>query len=609
MADPSPSAASASSPLKALFPLIALAGVAAAAVWFGSAPALLPTATDAPAPFVPPVPGDPLPSWNDGPTKRAILGFLDQVTREGAETFVPPPERIAVFDHDGTLICEKPIVHGMFLLDRIRHLAKQRPELAQEEPYTTLLTGDIESIRRLGKKYLIDLTFSALAGVPEDRLQDAVREFLKTARHPVFDVPYGDTTYQPMHELIALLRSRGFSIWICSGSGVHFMRPAAEAWYGIGPEHVIASRSRTEMREVVDGGTTPPEGSPNRRLGLVVTPELEILNDRERKPVSIGEHIGRRPIFAAGNVGSEGDVAMLRWSQSNTRPNLQLLVHHDDAEREMAYDEPSNASLEAAETYGWHVVRMASDWKKVFSRPLSRAAVATAAVKGVSPAIVAAPAAVTEKASAEPSGPPPVRWSEEIAAFAAIDRERPPAHGGICFIGSSNIRGWATLDHDFPGMNVVNRGVNGALLADLAAFAPQLVAAAQPSLIVVSAGTNDIGAGATADDVLAAFRKLVANVRGVLPDVKIAFLSITPSIRRWDQFDRQQQANAAIRALIESGAGGSGLDFIDVNAAFLGPDGKPAPECFVDDQQHPSTIGNGRRAAILGPRLESLLGK
>jgi lysophospholipase L1-like esterase len=158
-------------------------------------------------------------------------------------------------------------------------------------------------------------------------------------------------------------------------------------------------------------------------------------------------------------------------------------------------------------------------------------------------------------------------------------------------------------------MNVVNRGVNGALLADLAAFAPQLVAAAQPSLIVVSAGTNDIGAGATADDVLAAFRKLVANVRGVLPDVKIAFLSITPSIRRWDQFDRQQQANAAIRALIESGAGGSGLDFIDVNAAFLGPDGKPAPECFVDDQQHPSTIGNGRRAAILGPRLESLLGK
>ena len=175
-----------------------------------------------------------------------------------------------------------------------------------------------------------------------------------------------------MQELIALLRSRGFTVWICSGSGIHFMRPAAEAWYGIGPEHVIASRSTTEMREIETTEELPAGSSPNRRLALFVKPELEVLNDQDRKPVSIGEQIGRRPIFAAGNVGTTGDIAMLRWSQSSRRPNLQLLVLHDDAERELAYDEPTNASLKAAEQYGWQVVRMASDWKRIFAKPLQR---------------------------------------------------------------------------------------------------------------------------------------------------------------------------------------------------------------------------------------------
>jgi phosphoserine phosphatase/lysophospholipase L1-like esterase len=597
-------ASSPSRRFKALLPLLAFAGVVAAAVWFGSAPVQTPSVVDRPSPFVPPVAADPLPSWNDGPTKRAILEFLDKVTREGADTFVPVAERVAVFDHDGTLVCEKPIVHGMFLLDRIRHLAEQRPDLGHEEPFATLLTGDIESIRKLGRKYLIDLTFSVLAGMPEDRLEESVREFLTTARHPAFGVPYADTTYQPMHELLAALRSRGFTIWICSGSGLHFMRPAAAAWYGIEPDRVIASRPRTEMREI-DDGPSARAGSPNRRLGLVVLPELEVLNDRENKPVGIGEHIGRRPIFAAGNVGTEGDIAMLRWSQSSARPSLQLLVHHDDADREMAYDEPSNASLDAAERYGWHVVRMASDWNRVFAKPLSRGPVPAAAVPTSPPATPPAGPA----ASSASTGPPPVRWEEEVAAYAAVDRDQPATPGGICFIGSSNIRGWAGLADDFPGMNVVNRGVNGALLSDLAAFAPRLVAAAKPALVVVSAGTNDVAAGATADDVVASFRRLVANVRESLPDVKIAFLSISPSILRWDQFDRQQQANAAIRECIASGAVGEGLDFIDVDAAFLGPDGTPAAECFADDRQHPSAIGNGRRAAIMRPRVEALLGR
>jgi lysophospholipase L1-like esterase/phosphoserine phosphatase len=573
----------------AAWPLVALAGIIGAAAFLGDRPASPPTApATRHASTLPAAARDPLPSWNDGPTKQSILDFLDRVTRPGADTFVPVPERVAVFDHDGTLVCEKPIVHGAFLIDRVKSLVADRPEIAHEEPYATLLGGDIEFIRKLGKKFFADITFSTLAGMTEERLEEAVRGFLKTARHPVFDVPYQDVTYQPMHELIALLRSKGFTVWICSGSGVHFMRPAAEAWYAIGPEHVIASRPKAELQEIEATDPLPPSSSPNRRLALVVKPELDVLNDQDRKPVSIGEHIGRRPIFAAGNVGTAGDIAMLRWSQSTHRPNLQLLVLHDDGEREMAYGEPTNASLEAAKQYGWHVVSMASDWKQIFARPLEKKTAASAGSQG-------------------PAGPPPARWEEEIAAYEKLERDQPPVQGGVCLLGSSNIRLWATLADDFPGMNVVNRGVGAARLAELAAFAPRLVAGSKPRVIVVSAGTNDIGSGATAAEVCQAFERLVANVSRDLPDVGIAFVAISPSIKRWDQADRQREANEAIRTFVESGRGGHGLRFIDANAAFLGPDGRPAPECFLDDQQHPSTIGNARRAAIMRPVLEEML--
>ncbi len=585
---PAPTAQACRRRPSAAWPLVALAGIVATAAFVGSRPAATPQAPAIRPESPPPAAArDPLPSWNDGPTKQSILDFLERVTRAGADTFVPVPERVAVFDHDGTLVCEKPIVHGAFLIDRVKSLVADRPELAHDEPYATLLGGDIEFIRKLGKKFLADITFSTLAGMTEERLEDAVRGFLKTARHPVFDVPYQDVTYQPMHELIALLRSRGFTVWICSGSGVHFMRPAAEAWYAIGPEHVIASRPKAELQEIEPTAPLPPDSSPNRRLALVVKPELDVLNDQERKPVSIGEQIGRRPIFAAGNVGTAGDIAMLRWSQSSQRPNLQLLVLHDDGEREMAYGEPTNASLEAARQYGWHVVSMATDWKQLFARPLEKKTVADASAQG-------------------PAGPPPARWKEEIAAYEKLERDQPPVQGGVCLIGSSNIRLWTTLADDFPGMNVVNRGVGAALLAELATFAPRLVAGSKPRVIVVSAGGNDISAGATAADVCQAFERLVANVRQDVPDVAIAFVAISPSIKRWDQADRQREANEAIRTFVESGRGGQGLRFIDANAAFLGPDGRPAPECFLDDQQHPSTIGNARRAAIMRPVLESM---
>jgi phosphoserine phosphatase/lysophospholipase L1-like esterase len=624
-------------------PVAALAALTAAVIWFGLSPVppskpkvaaiaagsagsppcascgSQSAATSTPTSASPSVQIDPLPSWNDGPTKQSILDFVAKVSVPGSDAFVPVPERVAVFDNDGTLVCEKPIVHGMFLIDRVRALAEQQPEIAHEEPYATLMTGDIDFVRRLGKKYFLDLMFKTLAGLPEEKLESDTRDFLATARHPVFDVPYADVTYQPMKELIALLRSHEFSVWICSGSGVHFMRPAAEAWYGIGPEHVIASRAVSELREV-DGAdesdAAAAAGAPHRHLELVVMPHLQVLNDEERKPVSIGEHVGRRPIFAAGNVGSTGDIEMLRWSQSSQRPNLQVLVLHDDADREMAYGEPSNDSLEAAEKYGWSVVRMATDWNRIFTRPLEKKQSAptpnpSAPATSAPAPVVPAPVVPAAEPAPQAAVPPPVRWENEIAAFEKADREQPPVSGGVVFLGSSNIRMWNTLDGDFPGLNCINRGVGGANLAELAVVAHRLVPTAKPRAVVVSAGSNDIAAGATAEAVRDAFALLVKNLRAELPDVKIAFLAMLPSEKRWEQRDRQREANEAVRdfiaARVAAEGDAAGMSYIDANAAVLGPDDLPAVECFLDDQLHPSTIGNARRAAIIRPQLHDLL--
>jgi lysophospholipase L1-like esterase len=584
-------------------PLVAL-GLLAAAVWLGTKPPPSPAPGPATPEANPSVPGDPLPSWNDGAAKKAILAFVAAVTDESAPTFVPRPERIAVFDHDGTLVCEKPLIHGMFLVDQVRRLVERRPELAHEEPFATILTGDLEFIRRLGKKFFTDLTFSTLAGVPEEKLEAEARDFVRTARHPVFDVPIGEVIYQPMKELIALLEKRGFTVWICSGSGVHFMRPAAGIWYGIPPERVIASRPLTELREVEEPSPAN-EKHPNRRLDLVVLPQLHVLNDAERKPVSIGEHIGRRPILAVGNVGTTGDIEMLRWSQAGDRPSLQLLVLHDDADREMAYGEPSDESLSAATRYGWQVVRMASDWRNVFAKPLvKRQPEARPVATAAAAAVVATPAPV---APPVPESPPATKWEDEIAAYEQLDRDSPVEPGGVALLGSSNIRMWNTLADDFPGMNVVNRGVGGCRLEELAVFAPRLLAAVKPRVILVSAGTNDIASGATTDSIRDSFVRFVTAVRRECPEAAIVFLAISPTVKRWDHIDRQREANAAIKQVIDEQARDGDLVYLDANAAFLGPDGQPAAECFLDDMQHPSTIGNARRAELIHPVLRQIL--
>jgi lysophospholipase L1-like esterase len=241
---------------------------------------------------------------------------------------------------------------------------------------------------------------------------------------------------------------------------------------------------------------------------------------------------------------------------------------------------------------------MATDWNRVFARPLEKKAVAAP-----NPSAPATSAPVTPQAAV----PPPVRWAEEIAAFEKADMEQPPAPGGVVFLGSSNIRLWNTLGDDFTGLNAVNRGVGGATLAELAVVVDRLVSAAQPRAVVVSAGGNDIAAGATSEAVRDAFALLVNNLRRRLPDARIVFVAIAPSEKRWEQRDRQREANEAVREFITAEGEAAGLTYIDTNAAFLGPDGLPAVECFLDDKLHPSTIGNARRAAIIRPLLHDLL--
>ncbi len=353
-------------------PLLAL-GLLGAAVWLGSMPSWRAEPPARPAsgstkPAAAQV--DPLPSWRPGPNKRAILDFVAAVTDTDGQKFVPPAERIAVFDHDGTLACERPLLNGLFIIDRVRDLVAREPALASEEPYATLLSGDLEFMRRLGTRFLNDVLAVTLDGVPESELDADVREFLASTRHPLFGVPLETMAYEPMKELLEFLRRHDFSIWICSGSSVHFMRPLAESWYGIAPERVIGSRPRAVM---VEAAAETDTGAP--RIDIVLLPELELLNDGPQKPVSIATHIGRQPILAVGNIGG-GDQEMLRWSQSSSRPNLQCLVLHDDADRELAYGEA--ADVDAARAAGWHVISMESDWGRVFAEPLRQ--------KGRSPA-------------------------------------------------------------------------------------------------------------------------------------------------------------------------------------------------------------------------------
>jgi hypothetical protein len=301
---------------------------------------------------------DPLPSWNDGSAKKAILDFVARTTTQNSPDFVPTDERIATFDNDGTLWVEQPIyTQFLFALDRVKALAPQHPEWKTKQPFKAVLAGDMKALAASGEHGLLQLVGVTHSGMTTDEFSALVSQWIATAEHPRFHRSYTECVYQPMLELLAYLRTNGFKTYIVSGGGLDFMRPWTEKTYGVPPEQVIGSSGKTRF-ELRDGQPV-----------LVKLPEVDFVDDKEGKPVGINHFIGRRPIAAFGN--SDGDQQMLEWTAAGKGARLMLLVHHTDAEREYAYDRQSSVgqldkALDEANTKGWIVVDMKNDWKTVF---------------------------------------------------------------------------------------------------------------------------------------------------------------------------------------------------------------------------------------------------
>jgi hypothetical protein len=299
-----------------------------------------------------------LPSWNEGPSKQAVISFIEKTTMQGSADYIPPPERIAVFDNDGTLWSEQPIyVQIAFTFDRIKALAPQHPAWKTTQPFKAVLEDDLKGVLAAGQKGLFELIAATHAGVDTETFRSTVEQWLKTARHPRTGRPYTEMIYQPMLELLAHLEARGYKTYIVSGGGIEFMRPWTEMVYGIPPERVIGSSIKSKF-EIV-------EGVP-KIIGL---PELQFIDDGPNKPIGIQERIGRRPVMAFGN--SDGDREMLLRTTSGKGPRFGMLIRHTDDVREVAYDRDSHIGrldkvLDMAPEKGWVVVDMKKEWKEIF---------------------------------------------------------------------------------------------------------------------------------------------------------------------------------------------------------------------------------------------------
>ena len=306
-------------------------------------------------------PADPLPSWNEGTAKSAIIGFVESTTTEGTAGFVPPNERIATFDNDGTLWSEKPVYFQLlFAIDRVKELAPEHPEWKDKQPFKGVLEGDLKAVAATGEHGLLELVMATHAGMTTEEFEGIVENWLATARHPERDRPYTELVYQPMLEVLKYLKAHGFKTFITSGGGIEFMRPWVEEVYGIPPEQVIGSSIKVEFQE--------RDGEPV----LMRLPEIDFIDDKKDKPVGIHKFIGRRPIAAFGN--SDGDFQMLQWATTGEGPRLGVIIHHTDPEREWAYDRDSHVGrldrgLDEAAERGWIVVDMKSDWKTVHPAP------------------------------------------------------------------------------------------------------------------------------------------------------------------------------------------------------------------------------------------------
>lgn len=299
-----------------------------------------------------------LPSWNEGPSRSAIVEFVEAVTRQGGPDFVAVEDRIAVFDNDGTLWSEQPMYfQALFALDRLKAMAPSHPEWARQQPYKAALEGDRKTLAKEGEAGVLKIVGVTHANMTTDAFKQSVTDWIATARHPRFNQPYTSLTYVPMRELLDYLRDNGFKTYIVSGGGIEFMRAWAPQVYGIPPEQIIGSSFVTTF--------SMRNGQPE----LVHEPKLEFMDDGPGKPVAINRYIGRRPILAFGN--SDGDLQMLQWTAAGSGKRFAGLVHHTDAKREWAYDRTSDIgrldkALDEAHRQDWTVVDMAKEWNQIY---------------------------------------------------------------------------------------------------------------------------------------------------------------------------------------------------------------------------------------------------
>jgi phosphoserine phosphatase len=302
--------------------------------------------------------GKDLDSWKDTEPKARIAAFVDSICDEQSPDFLPPSQRIAVFDNDGTLWSEQPFYfQGLFLFDRVRELVAEHPEWHETQPFKSVLERDWHTLGQLGVKALLELAMATHGGMTTTEFEHIAKGWLAKARHPQLGRPFTKLIFQPMIELLNYLRAHEFKTFIVSGGGIEFVRTFSEYAYGIPPEQVVGSSIVTEY-EVRDGGPV-----------LVRLPKLNFLDDNAGKPVGINQHIGRRPVAAFGN--SDGDLQMFEWVMAGEGPRLCCLLHHDDADREFAYDRESAAgrldkALSEAAQRGITVVSMKRDWKRVY---------------------------------------------------------------------------------------------------------------------------------------------------------------------------------------------------------------------------------------------------
>jgi len=301
---------------------------------------------------------DPLPSWNAGPSKSAIIEFVAAVTDKNSKDYVEPGRRIATFDNDGTLWVEYPMyTQVLFAFDRVKKLAPQHPEWKTKQPFKALLAGDMKTVGASGMKGVAELVMASHAGMTSDEFTQDVTRWLATARHPKLGCLYKECIYQPQLELLTYLRANEFKTFIVSGGGIQFMRPMTMKAYGIPPWQVVGSSIVSEF-QTKDG-----------KSAIVRQPKIDFIDDKAGKPVGIYSHIGVRPILAFGNA--DADMQMIEYTRAGKGRRLGLFVHHTDADREYAYDRNSHVgqldkALDQADANGWIIVDMKKDWRQVF---------------------------------------------------------------------------------------------------------------------------------------------------------------------------------------------------------------------------------------------------